>query len=211
MLTQMSTPFANYLLTGAIAGFGDAAVAGWAVVNRVTVVAFGGIFSLSGAIGGIFGQNFGAGLYARLMSTYRDALIFGLIYTLLAWVILYGSRGAVIAGFDLGPEGALVYEAFGTFGAGAFLLVSALFVSNAAFNNLGRPGRSTLVNWLRDGVLILPAALYMGAIWGAPGVVYAQALVGAAVGLLSAVWGWVFVRGFLAPPRASLDADTPGA
>ena len=59
ILTQLSTPVGNYLLTIVMAGFGDSAVAAWAVVNRLTVLAFGGIFSLSGAIGGIFGQNFG--------------------------------------------------------------------------------------------------------------------------------------------------------
>ena len=59
-LTQLATPFGSYLLTTVIAGFGDSAVAAWAVINRLTVLAFGGIFSLSGAVGGIFGQNFGA-------------------------------------------------------------------------------------------------------------------------------------------------------
>ena len=57
--TQLATPFGNALLTSVVAKFGDSAVAGWAVVNRLTGVAFGGLFALGGAIGGIFGQNFG--------------------------------------------------------------------------------------------------------------------------------------------------------
>jgi Na+-driven multidrug efflux pump len=88
MLTQMATPFGNYLLTGLIAGFGDSAVAAWAVVGRLTVVAFGGIFSLSGAIAGIFSQNYGAGLYHRVRATYRDALIFCALYSCVMWGIL---------------------------------------------------------------------------------------------------------------------------
>jgi len=39
-LTQLSTPFGNYVLTSVISGFGDGAVAGWAVVARLTVLAF---------------------------------------------------------------------------------------------------------------------------------------------------------------------------
>ena len=67
ILTQAATPFGNYILASVLSQFGDDAVAGWAVVGRLTV-AFGGIFSLAEAIGGIFGQNFGA-KYDRLVST----------------------------------------------------------------------------------------------------------------------------------------------
>ena len=51
VMTQLSTPFGNYVLTKVMSAYGDGAVAGWAVVSRVAVLAFGGIFSLSGAIG----------------------------------------------------------------------------------------------------------------------------------------------------------------
>ncbi|SEP13937.1 putative efflux protein, MATE family [Salinihabitans flavidus] len=200
ILTQMAAPFGNYLLTGVIAGFGDAAVAAWAVVNRVTVVAFGGIFSLSGAIGGIFGQNYGARLHDRLRMTYRDAMMFCAAYTFTAWMLLLVSMEYVIDGFGLPPDGAEVYKAFARIGAGSFIFIGAFFVSNAAFNNLGKPGRSTLVNWLRDGVLILPAAWWLADLAGAPGVVYAQALVGGVMGIVSALWGWWFLRRFDAPP-----------
>jgi Na+-driven multidrug efflux pump len=196
MLTQLAAPFGNYLLTGVIAGFGDSAVAGWAVMNRLTVVAFGGIFSLSGAIGGIFGQNYGAKQYDRLRSTFRDALVFSMGYTFVAWVLLAGTAEMVISGFGLSGVGSDVYRAFAYVGAAGFLLVGALFVSNATFNNLGKPGRSTVINWLRDGVLILPAGI-LGAAWfAAPGVVYGQTVVGVVVGILAALWSWQFLRRF---------------
>ncbi len=200
MLTQISTPFGNYLLTGVISGFGDDAVAAWAVVNRLTVVAFGGIFSLSGAIGGIYGQNFGAGQFDRLRQTFRDSLLFCAAYTLVAWALLSLSAGWMIGIFGLGPEGAAVYRAFAFYGSGAFVLVGALFVSNATFNSLGRPLRSTLCNWTRDGLLMLPAA-WLGAAWfAAPGVVYAQTLAGGLTGVLAALWSWHFLKRLGARP-----------
>ena len=55
--TQMATPAGNYFLTIVMAPFGDDAVAAWAVVGRLTVLAFGGVFALSGATGGSFGQK----------------------------------------------------------------------------------------------------------------------------------------------------------
>ena len=49
MFSQLAMPFGNYVLTGVIATFGDSAVAAWAVVSRLTIVAFGGLFALSGS------------------------------------------------------------------------------------------------------------------------------------------------------------------
>ncbi|MGB7270304.1 MAG: MATE family efflux transporter, partial [Albidovulum sp.] len=47
--TQISTPFGNWILTREIAQFGEGAVAGWSVIMRLSILAFGGIFALSGA------------------------------------------------------------------------------------------------------------------------------------------------------------------
>lgn len=216
ILTQMSTPVGNYLLTTVMARFGDDAVAGWAVVGRLTVVAFGGIFALSGAIGGIFGQNFGARRYDRLRSTYRDAILFGLGYTAVTWAALVLASGAVIDVFALTPQGAEVVRAFAHVGAGGFVFAAALFVSNAAFNALGRPGRSTLTNWLRDGLLTLPLGIILANAFGASGVIYAQATASLLAGTGAALWGWSYVTGLgrrqlppldLAPPRPYAHAD----
>ena len=194
ILTQMATPFGNYVLTTVLAQFGDDAVAGWAVVSRLTVVAFGGIFSLSGAIGGIFGQNYGAGKHERLVSTYRDAMIFCIGYTLVVWGLLVIFGDAVGEAFGLTQGGKDVLHAFTHIGAGAFLFTGAYFVSNAAFNALGRPTRATLLTWIRDGLLTWPVAVWLAGIAGAVGVIYAQAVLGVAIGLVSALWGWHFVR-----------------
>lgn len=212
--TQLSTPFGNYLLTTLVAQHGDGAVAGWAVVTRLSVLAFGGIFALSGAIGGIIGQNYGAGLLDRVRCTFRDALVFCAIYTGLAWAILFAARDLLVATFGLGSEGAEVVHAFVGIAAGGFVFTGALFCANAAFNTLGRPLRSTAFNWARDGIVLFPMAWALSELFGAPGVVYGQAAAGVLVGSV-AVWAaWRFVCGLEAPapglaPRP--DAHAPAA
>jgi putative MATE family efflux protein len=201
-LAQMAMPAGNYLLTGVIAAYGDNAVAGWAVVNRVSVVVFGGIFSLSGAIGGIFGQNGGAKLWTRLRRVYRDALLFCVAYSMVMWLLLALAAKYVVIAFGLKDAGADVFFAFANIGAGGFVLAGAMYVANAAFNNLGKPARATMTTWLRDGVLILPAAYALTDIFAAPGVIYAQAAVGIFVGGVAALWGWLFLA------RLEVDHDS---
>jgi len=194
VVTQLSLPFGNYLMTSVIAAFGDGAVAGWAVVSRLTVLAFGGLFALAGAIGGIFGQNFGAMRLDRVRRTYRDALLFCLVYTLLAWACLAVASPLVVHAFGLEKEASEVIRAFSLFAAGSYVFTGALYVANAAFNSLGRPGFSTLFNWIRDGVLVLPLATLLSAAFGAAGAIYGQALAGVLAGSAAALAGWIFVR-----------------
>lgn len=205
IVTQMATPFGNFLLTSVIAGYGDSAVAAWAVVNRLTVVAFGGLFSLSGAIGGIFGQNFGARQFDRLRQTYRDAILFCVGYALVIWLILMTLSGQIAAGFGLTGEAEAVLRAFTHIGALSFVLGGMLFVSNAALNTLGRPLWASVLSWLREGILMLPAALWLSALFAAEGVIYAQAVVGAGMGVVAGVLGWLYVLRIGEGPLPKLD------
>lgn len=194
MATQLSTPFGMAYLTAVVSQSGDTAVAGWAVIGRVTALAFGGIFALAGAVGPIIGQNYGAGLYPRVAMAYRDGLIFSVFYVLTAWALLFLATGALVDGFGLHGEGAAIVTAFTHVGAGGYVFAAALFISNAAFNNLGRPLWSTGFNWSRDGLAIpVLVALSAGAL-GIGEAVYIQALAACLAGTAAAWTGWRLVN-----------------
>jgi Na+-driven multidrug efflux pump len=144
ILTQLATPVGQAFVTRSMAEFGEAAVAGMAIVARLTPVAFGVIFALSGAVGPIIGQNAGAGEGARVRRAYRDALLFTAVVVVPISLILFLLRGPIVALFD--AEGVTVELVFLFCGplALAFFFNGMLFVSNAAFNNLGHPFTSTL-------------------------------------------------------------------
>ncbi|MEM9850546.1 MAG: MATE family efflux transporter [Pseudomonadota bacterium] len=194
IVTQLATPMGNYLLTAVISAYGDAAVAGWAVISRLSVLAFGGLFALSGAIGGIIGQNYGAGLIDRVERTFIEALRVCVVYTLFAWAALAALRGPIVVTFGLEGVAVDVLTAFLFLGAGSFMFTGAIFVANAAFNNLGRPLYSTACNWLRDGVLTWPCCVALGAAFGAPGVIYGSGLAAFLAGVGATIWAWRFVR-----------------
>lgn len=199
--TQVSTPVGNAYLTRLVSEYGDAAVAGWAVTGRMSALAFAGIFTLSGALGPILGQNLGAGLYPRIRRAYRDALVFVGLYVVVAWVLLWLASDLIVAGFGLRGPGVEVLRAFTAFGAGAYLFAGALFVSNATFNNLGRPAWSTGFNWSRDALAIPGLGLVIGGAFGAMGVVAIQALAALLVGSLAAITALRYVARLSGPPE----------
>lgn len=193
ILTQMSSPIGNLIATREISNFGDSAVAGWAVLGRILVVAFGGIFALSGAIGGIVGQNYGALKFERVRGAYRDSLIFSTLYVLVAWAIMAALTPTIINLYSLSDGAGEIVRAFTYIAAGSFSFVGALYVSNACFNNLGRPLYSTGFNWIKDGIFMYPLCLLGGIYFGASGVVYGQAMAGVFGGLFAALFGWRFI------------------
>lgn len=195
ILTQLATPVGGAYVTRAMAEYGEDAVAGMAVVARLTPVAFGVLFALSGAIGPIVGQNFGAGKLDRVRGSLRDGLIFCAVVVVIMSGLLFLLRPVISDVFRLdGISEALVFLFAGPLSL-LFFFNGVIFVGNAAFNNLGHPFLSTWVNWGRNTLGIVPFVA-LGAYWyGAAGVLIGQAMGGVVFGLISVVLvRWVLGR-----------------
>ena len=187
ILTNVATPVGNAYVTSVIAEFGDASVAGWAVIGRIIPVAFGVVFALSGAIGPILGQNLGAMRYYRLRQSLTDSLVFSCAYVAVAWAVLALVHPYIAAFFSLSGSAAQLVGLFCTWLSPAFVFFGALFVASAAFNNLGRPHYSTAFNWARATLGTVPF-VYFGAAWqGAPGALTGYMLGSVVMGLLAMV------------------------
>ena len=187
ILTNVATPVGNVIVTRAVAPFGDAAMAGYAVIGRLTPLVFCVIFALSGAVGPIIGQNFGAGKFDRVRGTLIKALQFTLVYTGVVWVLLMIAAGPIATAFSLSEDGRRIVEIFALIITPLFFFNGALFIANASFNNLNRPVWSTLLNWGKNTIGVIPFVWY-GAKWGgASGVLVGQA-VGGIVFALAGIW-----------------------
>jgi putative MATE family efflux protein len=176
ILANLATPFGAAFVTHFMAPFGPAAVAGQATIDRLTPVAFGLVYSLSGAIGPIFGQNLGARRIDRVRQTLRDSLLFMAVAVCGAWLLLALGQQSIIHAFSANGITAELISLFCSGLAASFLFIGALFVSNAAFNNLGHPLYSMGFNWARATLGTIPFA-YIGSRYGATGV-----LIGPAIG-----------------------------
>lgn len=187
MMTNVATPIGNAYVTAAIAQYGDSYVAGWAVVGRMIPVAFGMVFSLSGAVGPIIGQNYGAHLYSRVQQTLRYSLGFASAYVLLISLVMWLAQPWLIGAFGLDGDAASLVAFFCTWISFSFLFNGALFIANAAFNNLGYPAMSTMLNFSKATIGTIPF-VFIGAQWmGAEGVLAGQALGAVVFGVLGSV------------------------
>ncbi|MGH1464285.1 MAG: MATE family efflux transporter [Cognatishimia sp.] len=201
ILTQLATPIGQAVVVRSMAQFGEEAVAGMAIVGRLTPVAFGVIFALSGAVGPIIGQNFGAGQQDRVRRAFREGVLFAGAWVVLASAILFLLRDPIAQLFNAeGMALTLVFLFCGPLSM-LFFFNGLLFVSNAAFNNLGHPFYSTLINWGRNTIGTLPLVWAGAMLFGAPGVLIGQALGGVIFGLIALRLGQrVMARGAEATP-----------
>ncbi len=202
IMTQFATPIGQAYVTRSMAQFGAEAVAGMAIISRLVPVSFGVIFALSGAIGPVIGQNFGAGQYGRVRRAYADGLVFTLIVVLVVTTLLYLLRAPIADLFSAtGQTRDLIFLFCGPL-ALAWVFNGVLFVSNAVFNNLGHPYYSTWINWGRHTLGTIPFVI-LGAGWyqGA-GVLFGQAFGGLVFAVIAVVLVLRVMRSKETPAKA---------
>ena len=187
ILTNLSTPLSMAYVTYAMAQFGDSAVAGVAIINKIQPVAFVGLFALSSVIGPIAGQNFGAKKFDRVSKTLFESIRFTLIYCAIVSAILWLSQWWFVPLFG---GSAAANELVYLFCSGLsliFIFNGITFLTNALFNNLGVAYYATIINILKATVGTIPFVILGANIAGVEGVLwglFAGSVFIAVIGLL---------------------------
>lgn len=197
MLTNLSTPVSFAYVTSVMADFGDSAVAGNTVLVKIQPLAFAGLFALSGAIGPIVGQNFGAAKPARIMETLKKSLLFIVIYCVVACGSLFFLSELIVQMFKAQNDAAEIIRWFCLGISTIFLFNGITFCTNSIFNNLEVAHWATYINLAKATLFTIPF-VYFGAELGGPvGVwlgMYLGSVIVAVFGLLLAYnkirWVW---------------------
>ena len=169
IITNIATPFANAVIMAVLAGYGDNYIAGYAVIGRLMPVAFSLVFALSGAVGPIIAQNYGAGQFDRVKLVLSKSIIFSTIYTLAICIILMLAQGVIIALFKASGEAKTIIAIFCNGFSLFFIFNGTLFIANALFNNIGHPRFATMFNLGKATLGTIPfvyAGSYYGGVWG---------------------------------------------
>ncbi|MGS2722265.1 MATE family efflux transporter [Porticoccus sp. GXU_MW_L64] len=171
MLTNLATPIGSSYVLKTMASFGDSAVAGAAILGRITPVAFALVFALSGAVGPIIGQNAGAANYQRVRRTLLNAMAVNVGYILLVWLALFLLSDTIVAMFGAQGDAAYLIHFYNTWLVIGFAFNGVLFIANAASNNLHRAAQASAFNFARALLGTVPL-VYLGSQWfGAVGVI----------------------------------------
>ncbi|QCE33791.1 multidrug transporter [Acetobacteraceae bacterium] len=167
--TNLATPVGNLFVTRTMSHFGNDAISALSVIERSVPICFAFIFALTGSIGPIIAQNFGARIFERVKETYRWALRFTLGCVALIWLIFFLNQNLLIKLFHIQGIGIPIIHFFCDYLVEGYAFLGLLFVSNTAFNNLGFAFYSTFFNWGRATLGTIPFVL-IGFYWGPEGI-----------------------------------------
>ena len=156
IMGNLATPVGVAYTARVFSDYGEAAMAASAIIDRITPVAFGVIFALTGSVGPIIGQNYGARLMERVTRTLTDSFLLSVGYVLLAWAALALAAPWLIRVFDAQGQSADYVTFFCRYGVAMWLFLACLFVANTAFNNLGFPILTMVFNWGRATLGTIP-------------------------------------------------------
>jgi putative MATE family efflux protein len=156
IMANLATPVGSAYTVRVFSDVGQAAIAAAAIIDRVTPVAFGVIFALTGSVGPIIGQNYGARLMGRVQRTLSDSFLLSVGYVLFAWAALALAAPFLVAAFDAKGDSADYVTFYCRYGVVAWVFLACLFVANTAFNNLGFPLLTMAFNWARATLGTIP-------------------------------------------------------
>jgi putative MATE family efflux protein len=201
-LTQALIPVSIAAITRLIAGYGETAVAAFAVSSRIELFLLSPLMALGAVLVPFVGQNAGAGRQDRVRAGvwfgYRFSLILGGALFVLIW--LCGRPLAAL--FDPSPAVAtLVYR---------YLLIVSLSygfqgvtaLSASFFNASKMPLSALMVTLLRAILLYVPLAWIGARFWALTGI-FAGA---AAASVIAGIAGIAWVRGVLARAQERAEA-----
>ena len=133
------------------------------------------------------GQNFGAGEIGRMREAFTLALNVMAVFTGVAWLFLSAMAYPLAASMHATGEAQQLIVFYCRWLTPLFVFLGALFVANAAFNTLGQPKTSMMLNWARTTVGTVPFVLAGASMGGASGVLAGHMLGGIGFGVL-AIW-----------------------
>jgi putative MATE family efflux protein len=193
ILTNLATPISSIYTMRVFSQFGQETVAAFAILDRVTPVAFGTLFALSGSVGPIMGQNFGARLIGRVRQVLTDCLTVSVVFVIVVAALLWLASPGVVILFGAKGETARLLMFCCAYAGFLWFFLGGVFVANAAYNNLGAPYLSAIMNWGRATLGTIPFVTY-GAMRNGPEGGFIGLIAGAALfGVLAVAGAYVVV------------------
>ena len=183
-------PIGLSILTALLANQGEAAVAGFGAAGRLQSFALVPLLGLSGSIGAIVGQNWGARRPDRARSAALWAGAFCLGYGLATAVFLYGFGSWFADLFTDDPDVVAQFSRYLEIAVWGYAGFGLLIVSNGALNAVDRAGFALVQSAARVFLVMLPLAWIARGAWGSDAIYAAELVANILGGLLAAAIVW---------------------
>lgn len=178
------------MLNIAAGTYGDAAIAGMSIVNRISNFVYAWIVGLGQGFQPLCGFCYGAKLYGRIREGFMYCVRIGTIFFILITATGFAFTVPIISEFRDDPQVIAV-------GADAFRwqlitypLIATIILTNMLSQTVRKPVRANIVAASRNGLFFIPAILILPAFLGLQGVEMSQAVSDAFAFALSVVVSW---------------------
>lgn len=194
LMRQGLNSVSTMVLNGYAGLYGDAAVAGMSIVNRICFFVFAVGLGLGQGFQPVCAFNYGAKKYSRVRKSFWFTTIAGEVTLGLLAVIGMLLSSGLVGFFRDDPA---VIE-IGTFALRVQLL-SLFFIpltvcANMMFQSVGANGRATFLSALRSGLCFIPVIIVLSALFGLTGVEISQTISDAITFIISVPFILKFFR-----------------
>ena len=149
---------------------GDLPIAIYSVVNRIVVFSRMPVFGVVDGAQPIYGYNYGAGNYSRVITTIRYVLVSAMTLAGTFWALFLLVPRGFLSVFSSDPlllsQGARALRII----VMVIPLLALQAIVGGFYQALGHAGKALAVSLLRDVVLIIPSVLILSAIFETTGV-----------------------------------------
>lgn len=183
-------PIGLSVLTALVAIEGQAAVAGFGAAGRLQSFAVVPLLALSGAIGAIVGQNWGANKPERARLAMLEAGGFCVVYGLALAVILFAAGEWFAQFFTDDPAVVEQFASYLRIAAWGYAGYGLLIVSNGSLNAVDKSAWALMQSFARVFLVMLPIAWLMRGSMGAEAIYVAELAANVLGGLFAAFIVW---------------------
>lgn len=200
-MSNAINPIGLSVLTALAASEGQAAVAGFGAAGRLQSFAVVPLLALSGAIGGIVGQNWGAQQYERARQAALYSGLFCIAWGLAIALVLVSAGGWFAQLFTDDPAIAREFGRYLAIASWGYAGFGLLIVGNGALNAVDRSSFALLQSCARVFLVMLPFAWFLRGSWGADAIYSAELAANLFGGAVASLVVWKLLRG----PKARVE------
>jgi putative MATE family efflux protein len=198
-------PLGLAVLTALVALEGEAAVAGFGAAGRLQSFVIVPLLGLSGAIGAIVGQNWGAGRIDRAREATLYAAGFCIVWGLVVAIAMMAAGESFARLFTDDPQVIAEFALYLQIAAWGYAGFGLLIVGNGIMNAVDKAGFALVQSVARVFLVMLPAALVLQPSLGSSAI-YTAELAANLFGALSAI---VLVRYIFAQRAPARGIEAP--